>query len=92
MKYTVNFSCGHTETVELFGKCTERERKIKFFEKSGICKECYKEQKNIEASIGCKEVTMSYREYKEKYPKCKTKKGSYNANEKTIVVYVPELN
>ena len=33
---------------------------------------------------------MLYREYKEKYARCKTKAGSWNPVEKTIVVYVPE--
>ena len=30
MKYDVRFSCGHTHTVELFGKSADRERKIKW--------------------------------------------------------------
>jgi hypothetical protein len=41
-KYNVTFSCGHTETKELFGKHTDRERKIKWFEEEGLCSECYK--------------------------------------------------
>jgi hypothetical protein len=44
----------------------------------------------MEDSIGCDEVEMHYREYKEKYPKCKTKPGSYNGTTKTIVVYIPK--
>jgi hypothetical protein len=43
-KYTVKFSCGHAEAVELFGKTSERERKISYFERSGICSECYRAQ------------------------------------------------
>ena len=31
---------------------------------------------------------MSYREYKNNYSNCRTKKNSYNADKKTIVVYV----
>ncbi|MGN1101552.1 MAG: hypothetical protein ACI4RG_05115 [Huintestinicola sp.] len=45
MKYEVTFSCGHTETVELFGKNEERERKIKWYQESSICNSCYKERK-----------------------------------------------
>ena len=88
MKYEVNFSCGHKEEIQLFGKVSERERKIAYFEKSGICSCCYKEQKEIEKSIGCEEVEMSYREYKTNYADCKTKSGSYNGTTKTIIVYV----
>lgn len=50
-KYTVLMSCGHEDTVELFGKNSERERKIAYFEANGLCKECYKKkmQDQIEA-------------------------------------------
>lgn len=89
MKLNVKFSCGHEEVVELFGKNQDRERKIKWYEESAVCSCCYREQKNIENSIGCDEVEMSYREYKEKYSNCKTKNGSYNGETKTIVVLVP---
>lgn len=30
MKYEVTFSCGHTGTVQLYGKGDERERKIRY--------------------------------------------------------------
>lgn len=51
MKYTIKMSCGHEEEVTLFGKSAERDRKIQYFEKYGLCKECYKqqEQKKIES-------------------------------------------
>lgn len=51
MKYDVTFSCGHTQTVQLFGKSADRARKIDFFEKRGVCSNCFKEQKEIEDSI-----------------------------------------
>lgn len=89
MKYEVKFSCGHVHTVELFGKTSDRERKIEYFERYGICPDCFREQKNIENRRGCEEVEMSYREYKLNYTDCKTKSGSYNKSTKTIVVYVP---
>lgn len=43
-KYTVTFSCGHEGSVELFGKVAEREKKIEYFEKNGLCRECYKKK------------------------------------------------
>ena len=43
-KYTVTMACGHEETIELFGKNSERERKIQYYESKGVCKECYKKQ------------------------------------------------
>lgn len=89
MKYMIRFSCGHEEEKELFGKTSERERKIDYFEKYGICTKCWREQKAIEDSIGCEEVEMSYRQYKTEFASCKTKAGSYNGETKTIVVYVP---
>lgn len=45
MKYTVKFSCGHTHEVELFGANSERERKIAWYEKYGVCPDCYRAQK-----------------------------------------------
>lgn len=43
-KYTVTYSCGHEGVVELFGKVAEREKKIAYFERSGLCCECYKKK------------------------------------------------
>jgi hypothetical protein len=37
--------CGHEDTVELFGKTADRERKIDWFKSEGMCKECYRKQK-----------------------------------------------
>ena len=89
-KYYVKFSCGHSDTVELLGKSKERQRKIKYFEEHGVCKECYTKQKEIEKTIGRREVKMSYKIYKEKYADCPIKSGSYDGFEKTIVVYVSD--
>lgn len=84
-KYDVTFSCGHKQTIELFGKETERAEKIKYFEKYGTCSACYEEAK----TVGCEEVEMLYGDYKLDYSDCKTKKNSYDAQKKTITVYVP---
>lgn len=88
--YDVKFSCGHEERKQLYGKTSDRHNKIAYWEREGICTACWREQQEIEKSIGCKEVEMLYREYKLNYSDCKTKAGSYNGEKKTIVVYVPE--
>lgn len=90
MKYDVKFSCGHTHTVELFGKTSERERKIKWYEEVAVCPDCYREQKEIEMQITHNEIEMFYGDYKRNYPNYKTKPGSYNGETKTIIVYVPK--
>lgn len=44
MKDYVTFSCGHTGEVQFFGSNKDRERKIKWYEESALCPECYKRQ------------------------------------------------
>jgi len=87
-KYNVTFSCGHTETKELFGSERERRAKIEYWGKSGKCTECYEKEKYAD----CDEIEMSYAEYKKNYTDCKTKSGSYDAKRKTIIVYVPKTS
>lgn len=43
-KYDVTYSCGHEGTVDLFGKTSERERKLAWYESTAVCPECYKKQ------------------------------------------------
>lgn len=43
-KYVVNYSCGHTGTVQLTGSDKDRKRKIEWLEAQGVCPECYKAQ------------------------------------------------
>lgn len=47
MKYEVKMSCGHTETIQLFGKTADRERRIEWLERYGLCEECKKEKERI---------------------------------------------
>jgi len=47
-KYDITYSCGHKGTVELFGKTSERENKIAWYERDGLCPECYKATKRAE--------------------------------------------
>ena len=44
MKYDITYSCGHAGTVELYGKTSERESKIRWYETTAVCPECYKKQ------------------------------------------------
>lgn len=41
-KYEIKMSCGHVETIQLFGKMTDRDKKIAWLEEHGICTACYK--------------------------------------------------
>ena len=50
-KYDVTYTCGHTETVELFGKTSERERKIKWMEGNCLCPACYKAEQQAKAKV-----------------------------------------
>lgn len=36
MKYEVKMSCGHTETIQLFGKIADRERRIEWLERDYV--------------------------------------------------------
>ena len=62
MKDYVTFSCGHTGEVQLFGSNKDRERKIKWYEESALCPECYKKQqeergKALAAEYNLPEIT-----------------------------------
>ena len=50
MKYDITYSCGHTGTVELYGKTSERESKIRWYETTAVCPECYKKQQQEAAA------------------------------------------
>ena len=84
MKVWIKRACGHEEQIEVFGKVSEREYRIKSEEKK-TCRDCYQAEQNKD----CDEVEMTYAEYKNNYADCKTKYGSYDKKNKTIIVYVP---
>lgn len=46
--YTWNYSCGHAGEGQLYGKSSEREAKIHWYESSGLCPECYQKAKEYE--------------------------------------------
>lgn len=92
-KYKVDFSCGHTETIELVGKYKERERKIAYYEECGCCSACYREKKRLEMEAKAKKeglvcVEMHYGDYKRDYAEAPTVPESYNKEAKTIKVWI----
>lgn len=68
-KYDVRFSCGHTETIQLFKKETERKRRIEWLEKYGICSECYRkslDEQHKEYVKNCNDIGLFITEGTEK--------------------------
>lgn len=47
-KYNITYSCGHTETVELFGNQNERFRKLAWMEINGLCSQCYRNERHAD--------------------------------------------
>lgn len=62
-KYDVNFSCGHTETVNLIGKIKDRERKIEWFENHGLCSECWEAEKKRQFEEQNRKAAKEAKEY-----------------------------
>lgn len=50
-KYNVNFSCGHSDVVELFGPHKERYSRIDWLESKGLCPCCYKASRPREVMV-----------------------------------------
>lgn len=62
-KYEITYVCGHTGTVELFGKTKERDKKIAWMEKSCYCPECEavkRREKIAEEEKKNKETSLPY--------------------------------
>ena len=51
-QYEIRYTCGHTESIQLYGKEVEREREISRRE-AGLCKECWiaEQRKAAEAVV-----------------------------------------
>ena len=47
-QYTVKFSCGHEETIQLYGPGADRERKMDYYKNYGLCSVCYKAHRDAE--------------------------------------------
>ena len=82
-KYDITHSCGHTETVQLFGAGKERESRIAYLEKTP-CAEC-KAIAQV-AGLAGEWVEMHYGEYKTNHSDCVSR--GYNPETKTILVFV----
>lgn len=104
-KYSVTFSCGHTQTVELFGKNSERERKISWYERSGVCSDCYKAEqdakrqanmdacKSLPALTGTpKQIAWAEKIRAEKYDMFKGRGFDYIANETSAAWWIDHRN
>lgn len=59
-KYNVMFSCGHEETIQLYGPGKERERKIDYYKNYGLCRNCYKAQRDAEFAKKSEEATEMF--------------------------------
>lgn len=55
-KYNVTYSCGHSDTVQLYGPGRDRERKIEWMEESGLCPDCYKAKMQAQRDAAHKEA------------------------------------
>jgi hypothetical protein len=60
-KYTVNYSCGHSEVIQLYGKCSEREKRISWLEQR-ICPQCFKKEKEEEKRIANEQAAKEAKE------------------------------
>ncbi len=56
MKYDITYSCGHTATIQLYGSTAEREHKITWMEREGLCPDCYRVQQKEENARKAKEA------------------------------------
>jgi hypothetical protein len=46
----INYTCGHNDRIQMYGKNTERESRKAWLEK-GVCPDCYRKQKEEERKI-----------------------------------------
>ena len=52
-KYEVEYACGHSGIVDLFGKESDRKRRLEYFA-LGVCRDCWKVQKSEEDLVADK--------------------------------------
>jgi hypothetical protein len=58
-KYDVEYSCGHSGEVVLFGPGKERERKLEWYHNSASCPDCYQKEKDEAKRIQNAEAAKS---------------------------------
>jgi hypothetical protein len=61
MKYEVTYSCGHTDTVQLYGPNKDRERKLEWL-KDRLCPACYKKLQEAQREAKVKEAIAEAKE------------------------------
>lgn len=88
MKYTVTFSCGHEAKVELFGKTSERDRRIAWYEKEGVCPDCYRKMKEEERKQPTKSLQLTPRKSRPSTncPNSKAQKNKSHGRERSARV------
>lgn len=92
MKYDVTYSCGHKGTVELYGKTSDREAKIRWYESSAVCPECYKKQQQEAADKTATEYELPELEGSEKQIAwANTIRCNYILNHKDLVDAMMDL-
>ena len=83
--HKVTKACGHE--VEVFFKESEERNPnqaiIYEMHSRDECDECYAKKNN------CREVRMHWGDYRNGFGGCRTKGGSYNNLENTVIVYIP---
>lgn len=87
MKELVKHTCGHEHTHDVYGKSSDREKKVAWLETT-VCPDCYRAAQEAQATAGKtgEWIEMSYAQFKNEYADCQKK--DYNAKTKTIFVFV----
>ena len=75
--------CGHYETVWLLDSEIGNPASLQAHQDE-LCNECYARFNDVI------EIEMDYKTYKIEFGDCRTKGGSYDAETKRIIVFVPE--
>jgi len=55
-QYDVKMSCGHVETVSLYGPVRERERKMEWMGRERLCRECYQAERERAAADAARQA------------------------------------
>lgn len=53
--YDVDFACGHTGSIQLYGNDERRKNRIEYLEQFGICPTCYKKEQEAAREKKCAE-------------------------------------
>jgi len=85
--YNVTYSCGHEGELQLYGPHKERERKLDYFRKHGLCKACWaaqqaKEGPEIKVLAGATKVMFEARNSYSVREQLKARKWSYDGYDK----------